>query len=82
MSLAEDVEYWHSAYDNEDDDIEIFEEYLQGNLFWRTKDGKKINVKDMEVSHIKNILRIPKYRNRYNWDLVLNFELNQVRKII
>jgi len=80
MSLAEDLEYWSSAYDFEDDNIEIFSDYLQGNLFWRTRDGKKINVKDMEESHIRNTMRIPKYRNKENWDIVFQFELSNVRK--
>lgn len=80
MSLAEDLEYWSSAYDFEDDNTEIFSDYLQGNLFWRTRDGKKINVKDMEESHIRNAMRIPKYRNKKNWDIVFQFELLNVRK--
>jgi hypothetical protein len=80
MSLAEDLEYWSSAYDFDYGNIEIFSEYLQGNLFWNTKDGKRINIKDMEESHIRNIMRITKYRNKENWDLVFKFELENVRK--
>lgn len=78
--LAEDIEYLASAYDFECDDTGIFLEYLKGNLFWITRDGKKINVKDMEESHIINTMRIPKYRNKENWDIIFQFELSNVRK--
>ena len=51
MSWAEDEGY--DAYDPTDFDDPVFE-YETG--IWTTAEGKRIKVKNMEVSHIKNVV--------------------------
>jgi len=77
MSLAEDYEFEPSDFEYNTDNDEIFKEYLLGKLFWNTRDGKLINVKDMENSHILNCLRLPVYPNKENWDIVFKFEIKR-----
>lgn len=36
------------------------------NNIWRTKDGTRIAIKDMETNHIENCLRMI-YRSKGNW---------------
>lgn len=80
MSLAEDIEHLASTYDDEffeEKDDSIFKDYILGRLFWKTKDLQKINIQSMTESHIKNCIRIPLYKNKVNWDIIFNYELNK-----
>jgi hypothetical protein len=81
MSLADDLEPWQDDWDIYEDGLEILGDYLKGTLMWKTKGGKGVNVKNMEESHIRNILRLDNYRNKEYWDLVFKFELTHFRKI-
>ena len=76
MSMAEDIE---NLYDDDyyDTDESIFKEYLLGKLFWKMKDKTKIHISKMTDSHIKNCMRIPFYRNKENWDIIFQNELNR-----
>lgn len=51
MSWAEDEGY--DAYDPTDFDDPVFE-YETG--IWTTAEGKRLRIKDMEVSHLKNVI--------------------------
>lgn len=64
-------------YEYEEDylDDSIFKYYILGNLYWKRRDGIKVFVHEMTKSHIENILRIPKYRNKENWDIIFDYEL-------
>jgi hypothetical protein len=78
MSMAEDIENLYDD-DYEDTDDSIFKDYLLGVLFWETKDRVKINVSQMTESHIKNCMRL-KHKNKDNWDIVFQNELNKRTK--
>ena len=79
MSLASDIEHEYNSTDFGDifEDESIFKRYIEGRLFWVTKDKSNVLVEEMTSSHITNVLRIPLYPNKKNWDLVLNFELKR-----
>lgn len=77
MSMVEEYEFEPSDFKYDETNSDIFREYLIGSLFWNTRDEKLINVKNMENSHILNCLRIPKYPNKENWDIVFKFELKR-----
>ena len=74
MSLAQDIEEAWNCWDDDEPDESIFKKYLLGILYWKTKDGKQVLIQDMELSHINNILRIPLYHNKENWDIIFKYE--------
>lgn len=52
---AEDVEFYGSAYDfNEDDYFD--DELANEKYYWKTADGQLIKVDELEESHIINIV--------------------------
>lgn len=57
-------------------DDTIFKKYLTGNLYWETKNGNKIPIQDLSISHINNILKM-NFPNKENWKIILEFELNR-----
>lgn len=63
------------------DDDSIFKKYIEQDLIWRAKNGAEYLVQEMENSHILNCMRIPRYRNKENWDKIFRFELETIRKI-
>ena len=79
MSLASDIEHeYNSSYFGDVfEDESIFKRYIEGRLFWVTKDKSTVLVEEMTNSHISNVLRIALYPNKKNLDLVLNFELKR-----
>lgn len=80
MSLASDIEHNFNANDWERLDIDILQKYLEGCLFWVTKDKKEIKVQDLEESHLRNIIKMRKQNNK-SWNLVLEFELKNRVKV-
>jgi hypothetical protein len=78
MSLGSDREY-EPPDDIEYDDSgqDIFKSYLLGKLCWTTKNQYAIRIACMETYHIKNCLKISKYPNKENWDIVFKFELKR-----
>lgn len=79
MSLASDIEpeYNSNYFGDVFEDESIFKRYIEGILFWVTKDKSNVLIEEMTSSHIKNILRISIYPNKKNWDLVFNYELKK-----
>lgn len=77
MGLGEDVDKWYEVGIDDNDDDSILIDYLFDELYWKTKDGDKILVSEMQDSHILNCMRIPKYPNKYNWDRIFRFELKK-----
>ena len=78
MSLAEDLEYWSYSYPDEDYyDESIFKQYLLNQLQWVCKDGRKKFISCMTTEHINNIMRIPSYPNKDNWDIIFEYELRR-----
>ena len=77
MSIADDMDVGYNPFDNDYEDDGIFKLYLKDELYWTTKDLKRINVNQMTASHIEACMRIPLFHNKNNWTIVFNFELKR-----
>ena len=77
--MAEDYEYDPPHFDEECEyeSNELMKKYLKGNLKWKTKNGIKINVQDMELSHLENCIRVLNKKVAKTWILIFKYELKQ-----
>ncbi len=75
MSMAEDFDGYEPSDDEEDESI--FKEYIKGTLMWTTKTGERLFVSQMSESHIRNTMRMPTLKNKENWQIIFNYELEK-----
>jgi hypothetical protein len=76
------VEYWsYSSYEQKATKDQMNEQYLNGKLFWTTRENEHINVRDLTDKHIDNILNRGYFKFHEIWKNILTFEKINVRKI-
>jgi hypothetical protein len=61
----------------------IFESHIEDMAYkgvWNTRDGRVINIKDMETSHLKNTVKMLERKGDYMWDLHIAKMKREIQK--